>query len=195
MGEPHRTYDQQQDVESHAPYMTVFYALLNFTVQEYFYAKYHGNVLGLMGTMLLSGIVLTGVVVVGSRWAGHPAGRGWVILDLLPALLLTFIHVPLILGLLILAVTKATLVGMFFMHLKFEGNWVYYMLVPAGILAMIFICALVPDVAMQEGPAVESTEEGEATSMVDPGTASQTDIAPPLITHRHDPWTPRIASA
>ena len=27
--------------------------------------------------------------------------------------------------------------GWYFMHLKFEGNWVYAMLVPAGILAMI----------------------------------------------------------
>ena len=29
------------------------------------------------------------------------------------------------------------MVGWYFMHLKFEGNWVYGMLVPAGILAMI----------------------------------------------------------
>jgi hypothetical protein len=170
MSEPHRTYDQQQHVESHAPYMTVFYALLNLTVQEYFYAKYHGT-WGLLW-MLLSGILLTGLVVVGSRWAGLHAGRGWILLDLLPAVLLTFIHVPLILGLLTLAVTKATLVGMFFMHLKFEGRWVYYFLIPAAILAMVFIFALVPDVAMQEGPAVESTEEGPAQSaVVAPGTA------------------------
>ncbi|HWE37013.1 MAG TPA: cytochrome C oxidase subunit IV family protein [Isosphaeraceae bacterium] len=191
MGEPHRTFDQQQDVESHAPYMTVFYALLNLTVQEYFYAKYHGT-WGLLW-MLLSGIVLTGLVVVGSRWAGLHAGRGWIVLDLLPAVLLTFIHVPLILGLLILAVTKATLVGMFFMHLKFEGRWVFYMLVPAGFLAMIFIFALIPDIAMQEGPAVESTEEPAQSSVVAPGTASLASSTPPSISHGPELWTPRIA--
>lgn len=192
MSEPHRTWDQQQHVESHAPYMTVFYALLNLTVQEYFYAKYHGT-WGLLW-MLLSGIVLTGLVVVGSRWAGLRAGRGWVVLDLMPAVLLTFIHVPLILGLLILAVTKATLVGMFFMHLKFEGRWVFYMLVPAAILAMVFISALVPDIAMQEGPAVESTEEPSQSSSAEPGRDPLASHTPPSNHNGLDPWTSRIAS-
>ena len=36
----------------------------------------------------------------------------------------------------VLAVIKASMVGWYFMHLKFEGRWVYYMLVPAGILAL-----------------------------------------------------------
>ena len=37
----------------------------------------------------------------------------------------------LLLGLLVLAVIKAGLVGWYFMHLKFEGNWVYLLIVPA----------------------------------------------------------------
>ena len=53
------------------------------------------------------------------------------------------------LGLLFWAVIKASMVGWYFMHLKFEGNWVYYMLVPAGILAIILTTALIPDMAMQ----------------------------------------------
>jgi cytochrome c oxidase subunit IV len=54
----------------------------------------------------------------------------------------------LVLGLMVMAVTKATLVGMYFMHLKFEGKWVYFLLVPAGILACVFIFALYPDIGM-----------------------------------------------
>ena len=56
---------------------------------------------------------------------------------------------PLVLGLMFWAVIKASMVGWYFMHLKFEGRWVYYMLVPAGILACVFIFALMPDIAMQ----------------------------------------------
>ena len=37
---------------------------------------------------------------------------------------------------------KAGLVGWFFMHLKFEGNWVYILIVPAFILATILVLAL-----------------------------------------------------
>ena len=50
----------------------------------------------------------------------------------------------LVLGLLFLALVKAGLVGWFFMHLKFEGNWVYVLLVPACILATIIVLALAP---------------------------------------------------
>jgi len=57
----------------------------------------------------------------------------------------------LVLGLLFWAVVKAALVGWFFMHLKFEGKWVYLLLIPAGILAAILVLALVPDVALNPG--------------------------------------------
>ena len=55
----------------------------------------------------------------------------------------------LVLGLMTMAIIKATLVGLYFMHLKFEGKWVFGMLIPAAILAMVLTFALVPDVAMQ----------------------------------------------
>ena len=45
---------------------------------------------------------------------------------------------------------KAGLVGWFFMHLKFEGNWVYIMIVPAFVLATILVLALMPDMALKE---------------------------------------------
>jgi cytochrome c oxidase subunit IV len=55
----------------------------------------------------------------------------------------------LVLGLMGLALVKAGLVGWFFMHLKFEGNWVYIMIVPACILATIIVFALCPDMVLK----------------------------------------------
>ncbi len=52
-------------------------------------------------------------------------------------------------GLLALAGVKAGLVGWYFMHLKFEGSWVYLLIVPAIILATILVLALIPDQAMK----------------------------------------------
>jgi len=52
----------------------------------------------------------------------------------------------LILILVALAFVKATLVGMYFMHLKFEGRWKYILIVPASMLAVVLIFALFPDV-------------------------------------------------
>ena len=81
----------------------------------------------------------------------------------------------LLLGLLFWAVIKASMVGWFFMHLKFEGNWVYFMLIPAGILACVLTFALIPDVAMQpvteENPA---EEESTPVSLLEtPGDGEQ----------------------
>ena len=78
---------------------------------------------------------------------------------------------PLVIGLMFWAVIKASLVGWFFMHLKFEGKWVYAMLIPAGLLAMVFIFALVPDVALNE-QRVEPVgeEEAAATAPLAPGS-------------------------
>jgi len=56
----------------------------------------------------------------------------------------------LLIGLLVWAIVKAGLVGWFFMHLKFEGNWVYILIVPAFVLATILVLALLPDMALKE---------------------------------------------
>lgn len=42
--------------------------------------------------------------------------------------------------------TKAMLVIMFFMHLKWEANWKWVLTVPASIMAALLIFALVPDI-------------------------------------------------
>lgn len=53
----------------------------------------------------------------------------------------------LVLGLMTLALVKASLVGLYFMHVKFEGKWVYAFIVPACILAALLVIALTPDIA------------------------------------------------
>jgi cytochrome c oxidase subunit IV len=68
----------------------------------------------------------------------------------------------LILGLLLLAGVKAGMVGWYFMHLKFEGNWVYLAIIPAFILATILVLALCPDQAMKP---VDTDQEETVWSM------------------------------
>jgi cytochrome c oxidase subunit IV len=66
----------------------------------------------------------------------------------------------LLLGLLLLAGVKAGMVGWYFMHLKFEGKWVYILIVPAGILAVMLTMALCPDMVLkyetEENPGEDS---------------------------------------
>jgi cytochrome c oxidase subunit 4 len=87
--------------------------------------------------------------------------------------------VVLVLGLMTWAIIKATLVGLYFMHLKFEGKWVYGMLIPAGILATIFVVALIPDVAMQPVTEInEPDDEGAAASVAAPRPTLMEPAAP-----------------
>jgi cytochrome c oxidase subunit 4 len=46
------------------------------------------------------------------------------------------------------AVIKATLVGMYFMHLKFDWGRVGFMIVPAFILAVMMMFVLMPDIVL-----------------------------------------------
>jgi cytochrome c oxidase subunit 4 len=80
----------------------------------------------------------------------------------------------LVIGLMFWAVIKASLVGWYFMHLKFEGKWVYGMLVPAGLLALVFVFALIPDIVLHE-PEVPEAEEEEAAVLAPlaPGSLAQ----------------------
>ena len=84
--------------------------------------------------------------------------------------------VILLCGLLVLAGIKAGLVGWYFMHLKFEGSWVYLLIVPAIILATILVLALVPDQAMK--PMDEDVEE---TVRVTPTEGAPDRLGPPAI--------------
>jgi cytochrome c oxidase subunit 4 len=77
----------------------------------------------------------------------------------------TFAEAPffkLVVGLMAMAVIKATFVGMYFMHLKYEQKWVYFLLVPAAILATVLITALCPDIALRSEAEIAPVEEEEA---------------------------------
>ena len=118
MDQTNLTFDQQQHVESHAPYLKVFGALLVLTILEYCYAKY-----------------------------------------------LNLSFLTLVFGLMCLAIVKASLVGWYFMHLKFEGRWVYLMLVPAGFLMLVVLFALYPDIGMQRTIYPDYRQQEEELSL------------------------------
>jgi cytochrome c oxidase subunit 4 len=80
----------------------------------------------------------------------------------------------LLVGLLFWAAIKAGLVAWFFMHLKFEGRWVYLLIVPACVLAAVLVLALCPDVAMK--PVEEDVEE--SVWQAPAGTAAPLGPAP-----------------
>jgi caa(3)-type oxidase subunit IV len=46
------------------------------------------------------------------------------------------------------AIAKAVLVGMFFMHLKYDWGKLYFLIVPVTILAVTMIIALLPDMVV-----------------------------------------------
>jgi|SRR5579864_1823310 len=75
----------------------------------------------------------------------------------------------LVLGLMAMASVKAGLVAWYFMHLKFEGNWVYMWLIPAGFLMMVFILTLYPDIGTQRTfwPSYSDEDQG-ATAPLEP---------------------------
>ncbi len=83
--------------------------------------------------------------------AHAPYLRVWLALAILTAIEYLYaswfsgIFVVLVLGLLLWAALKAGLVGWYFMHLKFEGKWVYLLIVPALLMATILVLALLPD--------------------------------------------------
>ncbi|HEY2837976.1 MAG TPA: cytochrome C oxidase subunit IV family protein [Pirellulales bacterium] len=60
-------------------------------------------------------------------------------------------HVPMVGRCFMMAVscTKAMLVILFFMHLKYEADWKYVLTIPASIMSLLLIMALVPDVGMR----------------------------------------------
>jgi cytochrome c oxidase subunit 4 len=45
--------------------------------------------------------------------------------------------------------TKAMLVILFFMHVKYEANWKYVLTIPAAMMSIFLLLMLVPDVGMR----------------------------------------------
>jgi cytochrome c oxidase subunit 4 len=75
----------------------------------------------------------------------------------------------LVLGLLFWAMIKAGMVGWYFMHLKFEGRWVYLMLIPAAVLATILVVALYPDQALKPITEENPPEDQAYHAPIEPG--------------------------
>jgi cytochrome c oxidase subunit 4 len=46
------------------------------------------------------------------------------------------------------AIAKAFLVGMFFMHLKYDWGKLYFIIVPIGILGVMMMVVLLPDIVL-----------------------------------------------
>jgi cytochrome c oxidase subunit 4 len=59
-------------------------------------------------------------------------------------------HVPAVAVALTIAAFKATLVALFFMHLKFEGKLIYLIVTVPLILCVLLTCALIPDILMTD---------------------------------------------
>ncbi len=99
-----------------------------------------------------------------------PYMKVWAILAILTgveyvyALFLKDHFAILVLGLVCLALIKASLVGWFFMHLKFEKKWVYILIIPACVMAVFLTLALCPDMAMK--PVVEENAGEDETQFV-----------------------------
>ncbi len=51
-------------------------------------------------------------------------------------------------GLIATALVKASLVAYFFMHLRFEGKVIYFMILFPGAIAILFILLLFPDIVV-----------------------------------------------
>ncbi|MGC8640368.1 MAG: cytochrome C oxidase subunit IV family protein [Isosphaeraceae bacterium] len=95
-----------------------------------------------------------------------PYMRVWLILAVLTAVEYFYAmffkdHFPLLVsGLVSLALVKASMVGWYFMHLKFERKWVYILIIPACVMAIFLTLMLTPDLAMKPTAEENSGEEG-----------------------------------
>ncbi len=79
----------------------------------------------------------------------------------------------LVLGLVVMALTKAALVGAYFMHVRYEGRWVYLLIVPACVMAAIVVLGLVPDIGMHRNMTKGPAPASKATSALAPPSQSR----------------------
>jgi cytochrome c oxidase subunit 4 len=65
-------------------------------------------------------------------------------------------------GLLFWAIIKAAMVGWYFMHLKFEGKWIYVLLIPTSFLVLVLVFALIPDMTVKTNASENSLSEEQS---------------------------------
>jgi cytochrome c oxidase subunit 4 len=53
---------------------------------------------------------------------------------------------------LVVAVIKATLVAMYFMHLKWDWGKIFFLMIPVIILTIMMVVVLLPDIVLSELP-------------------------------------------
>jgi cytochrome c oxidase subunit IV len=73
--------------------------------------------------------------------------------------------------------TKAMLVILFFMHVKYEANWKYVLTIPAAFMSIFLILALVPDVGLRGHWLAEERQLYMAEPR-DPATLSHDETEP-----------------
>jgi cytochrome c oxidase subunit IV len=64
------------------------------------------------------------------------------------------------------AIVKATLVGMYFMHLKWDWKLLYFLIIPAFILGTMMMIVLLPDIYF--GPSHDRAEGYEIAAKEQP---------------------------
>ena len=70
--------------------------------------------------------------------------------------------------------TKAMLVILFFMHIKYEANWKYVLTIPAGMMSIFLMLMLVPDIGMRGRWASEERQKHMALPIVHEAGDSKT---------------------
>jgi cytochrome c oxidase subunit 4 len=69
--------------------------------------------------------------------------------------------------------TKAMLVILFFMHVKYEANWKYVLTIPAGFMAIFLVLMLVPDGGMRN----RWVSEERTLYMAEPRNAEEKELS------------------
>jgi heme/copper-type cytochrome/quinol oxidase subunit 4 len=64
----------------------------------------------------------------------------------------------------VVAVIKAFLVGLIFMHLNFDWGRVYFIIVPIGILGVMMMMVLMPDIVIAWQPSQQPLEPPVSTT-------------------------------
>jgi cytochrome c oxidase subunit 4 len=68
----------------------------------------------------------------------------------------------------LVAVVKALLVAMFFMHLKYDWNKLYFMFVPTLTIATLLPCVLLPDITFSQTRIVNYSKEADTGKALPP---------------------------
>jgi cytochrome c oxidase subunit 4 len=81
------------------------------------------------------------------------------------------------------ACSKAMLVILFFMHVKYEASWKYVLTVPPGIMAVFLVLALVPDIGLRNREALggRRVSEERLMRMAVPEGGFQENAPPPIV--------------